>query len=140
MAFQATNCPCWSQRRTKGSAIRTVGPSHQWFCPNPDWPPTAIAPVDLPKAVESAGQHTMRLGRVRILTRTPSVAFIGSWLGWACLAPVEDELALGEQPRSVDFGEGVEVAERRDHDLAFAVGREQVMGDRVALTGRAVTG
>ena len=65
-------------------------------------------------------------GASRWITSTsngaPSVAFVGSWLGWACLAPVEDELALGEQPRSVHFGEGVEVAERRDHDLALAVG------------------
>src|SRR6185312_6738460 len=76
---------------------------------------------------------------LRILTRTRRAWLVGSWLGWACLAPVEDELALGEQPRSVHFGEGVEVAERRDHDLALAVGREQVMRDRVALTGRTVT-
>src|ERR1700748_469476 len=51
------------------------------------------------------------------------------------LAPVEDEVALGEQPRAVGLDECVEVAQRCDHDLALAVGGEQVVRDRVALAG-----
>jgi hypothetical protein len=48
----------------------------------------------------------------------------------AGLAPVEDEAALGEQPRVAGLGECVEVAQRCDHDLALAVGRgEVVLGD-----------
>jgi hypothetical protein len=57
----------------------------------------------------------------------------------SCLAPVEDEFALGEVPAAVELGEGVEVAEGGDHDLAVAVFGVDVVGDRVALAGRAVT-
>ena len=55
--------------------------------------------------------------------------------GWPGLAPVENEIALGEIPGTVDLGEGVQVAQRGDHDRALAVGREQVVRDRVALAG-----
>src|SRR5262245_20528692 len=52
-----------------------------------------------------------------------------------CLAPVDDEIALGEVPTLVDLGERVEVAERRDYELADAVFAEHVVRDRVALAG-----
>src|SRR6476660_6072398 len=56
------------------------------------------------------------------------------------LAPVEDELALGEVPAPVELAEGVEVAEGGDHDLAAPVFGVEVVGERVALSGRARTG
>ena len=56
----------------------------------------------------------------------------------ARLAPVHDELALLEVPRSVQFDETVEVAEGCDHDLAFTVLGEEMMSDRVGLAGRTV--
>src|SRR5690349_9670137 len=65
-----------------------------------------------------------------------SAAALGASGGrWPGLAPVEDEVALSEQPRIASLDEGVEVAQRCDHDLALAVGGEQVMRDRVALAG-----
>jgi hypothetical protein len=54
------------------------------------------------------------------------------------LAPVKDEIALGEVPALVDLGEGVEVAERGDHDLAGAAFGVDVVRDRVTLACGAV--
>src|ERR1700722_7264053 len=56
----------------------------------------------------------------------------------APLAPVHDELALLEVPRSLQFDETVEVAEGCDHDLSFTVLGEEMMSDRVGLAGRTV--
>src|SRR5690349_14219280 len=57
------------------------------------------------------------------------------WRGRARLGPVDDEVALGEVPGAVDLREGVQVPQCGDHDLAFAIGRGQVVGDGVALAG-----
>src|SRR4249920_787244 len=54
------------------------------------------------------------------------------------LAPVEEQLTLGEVPATVNFDERVKVPERGDHDLAVACFGEEVVGDRVALAGGAV--
>src|SRR4051794_3627878 len=54
------------------------------------------------------------------------------------LAPVQNELAFGEIPATVEFDEAVEVAQRRDHDLADAILGVDMVGDRVALAGGAV--
>jgi hypothetical protein len=43
---------------------------------------------------------------------------------------------LGEVPTSVNLGERVKVSERGDHDLAVAVFREEVVGDRLAPGGQ----
>jgi hypothetical protein len=53
----------------------------------------------------------------------------------AGLVPVEDEVALREIPGLFDFREDVEVSDRSDHDLATARFCENVMSNRVALTG-----
>jgi GNAT superfamily N-acetyltransferase len=39
------------------------------------------------------------------------------------LAPVQDQVALGEEPGTIDLYEDAEVAQCGDHDLAFTVGR-----------------
>src|SRR5690242_10115867 len=57
----------------------------------------------------------------------------------SCLAPVEDEFAFGVIPASVELCEGVEITERGDHDLVGAVFGVDMVGDRVALSARAVT-
>ena len=54
------------------------------------------------------------------------------------LAPVEEELPLGEGPTTVNLRERVKVPERGDHDLAVAVLGEEVVGDRVTLARGAV--
>ena len=52
---------------------------------------------------------------------------------WIACRSSQDEVAFGEVPAPAEPGEGVEVAERGDHDLARAVLAEDVVGDRVAL-------
>ena len=54
------------------------------------------------------------------------------------LGPVDDEVAFGEVPAPVELDESVEVAERRDHDLSTILLGVDVVGDRLALTRRAV--
>src|SRR5580692_6641647 len=54
------------------------------------------------------------------------------------LAPLEDDLALRDIPSLFDLGEGVEVAQPRDHHHAGAVFRIDVVGNGVAVSGRAV--
>src|ERR1700730_12066825 len=50
-----------------------------------------------------------------------------------------DQIALLEVPSTVAPPATVEIAKRRDHDLALAVPGEEVVRDRVALTGRVIT-
>jgi hypothetical protein len=59
-------------------------------------------------------------------------------LGLPRLGPVDIELALGEQPGAADLDEVVEVAKGGDHQLARSVLGEQVVGQAVALAGRAI--
>src|SRR3954463_10332439 len=54
------------------------------------------------------------------------------------LGPVDVELALGEQPGPVGLDEGVEIPNGRDHQLALAVLRVQVVGQAIALAGRTI--
>jgi hypothetical protein len=54
------------------------------------------------------------------------------------LAPIEEQVPLTEIPVTANLYEGVKVSEGSNHDLAVAVVREEVVGDRVALAASAV--
>src|SRR3984957_1533060 len=54
-------------------------------------------------------------------------------------APVQEQVALGEEPGAVDLGEDVAVAGRANHDHALAVDGVEVVRDRVAEAGGAIT-
>ncbi len=55
-------------------------------------------------------------------------------------APVQDQFTLLEVPGPVNFVlKPVQISKGGDHDLAFALVTEQVMGDGVALPGGLVT-
>src|SRR4051794_30234163 len=60
------------------------------------------------------------------------------WMRRTGLGPVDVELSLGEQPGLVGLDEGVEIPNGRDHQLALAVFRVQVVGQAIALAGRTV--
>ena len=52
---------------------------------------------------------------------------------------VEDQIALLEVPSTIDLDEAVEIAKRRNHDLAHAVLGQEVVRGRVVLAGRVIT-
>src|SRR5580704_2359946 len=54
------------------------------------------------------------------------------------LAPVQEQFALFEEPRSLQLDKAVEVAKGGDHDLALAVVGEEVVSDGVGLAGGTV--
>src|SRR4029077_1640980 len=65
---------------------------------------------------------------------------LGSRMHGSGLAPVDDEIAFGEVPPTLDLRERVEISQRRDHDPALVTFGEDVVRDRVALSRCAVAG